>query len=164
MPTPLLEGNVDTRDQEITRLRGQVEDLENDLAISRAETKRATQSASRAVARLRQILTPLYAGLKELFGEMDASGLIDTATAAPTGSPAPADDRKVKVWEAWKNKLPGQASKLIDAMLTHGDCDVEQFVVITGCARRQTTYDAIHKLNKLGLINKNGGKYSLKEL
>ena len=33
-----------------------------------------------------------------------------------------------------------------------------------GTNRMQTVYDAVSKLNKAGIINKNGGKISLKEL
>jgi hypothetical protein len=33
-----------------------------------------------------------------------------------------------------------------------------------GTPRRQTVHDAVHKLNVAGLINKNGGRFSLKQL
>ena len=73
--------------------------------------------------------------------------------------------RSSAVWEDWKKKLGATAaSKIIDILLLHGQLDQTQIRIHLGTSRMQTVYDAVSKLNKAGIINKNGGKISLKEL
>ena len=60
-------------------------------------------------------------------------------------------------------KLGGKQAEFIQALLEHGEMSAIQLKIATRSGQ-QTVYDTIHKLNKLGLINKNGGKFSLKEL
>jgi transcription initiation factor IIE alpha subunit len=67
------------------------------------------------------------------------------------------------VWDSWKGKMSGSAAKAIDALLLHGEMTAEQLRIHLGCATR-TCYNIIGELNKAKLINKNGGRISLKEL
>ena len=48
-------------------------------------------------------------------------------------------------------------------LLLHGELNRTQLRLHLSCATRSIT-DVVYKLNQAGLINKNGGKISLKEL
>jgi predicted transcriptional regulator len=52
--------------------------------------------------------------------------------------------------------------KVIDALLAHSELNTAQLKVAAGIGSR-TVSDSIFKLNKLGLITKNGGRFSLKQ-
>lgn len=153
----LLEGNIvdepeaDDRDEEIRRLT-------SELAATRAETQRARQESARAVGALRKQLAPLYRALQAVFGEMDDVWIED----APASVAAGPDARTVAVWNSWKSRM-GSAAKIIDALLLHGEMNTQQLAIATGYHR--TTIPAmVHKLNKAGLLNKSGGRFSLKQL
>ena len=154
-----LEGNVvvvDTVDEEVGRLRREIHDLRADLALARQEAQVAKQQSARAVGELRRQLSPLYRALQAVFGEMEASGFVD----APAASASP---RVSAVWESWKSKLPGYPAKTIEALLLHTEMSTQQLAIAVGC-RKERIYEAIVKLNKAGLLNKNGGRFSLKAL
>ena len=68
-----------------------------------------------------------------------------------------------KVWKSWQEKMPGFPAKFIEVLLEHGEMTVPQLKIAAHCGSN-TVYGVISKLHGLGLINKNGGKYSLKEL
>lgn len=130
--------------------------LRQELAQARAEVTAARRENGQAIARLRAQLSPLYSALHGVFGEMDAIG--DAPDVAPL-----IDGRKKAVWESWKSKLGGSTAKVIDALLLHGEMNTQQVAIAIGLHR--TTIPAlIYKLNQAGLLNKNGGKFSLKEL
>ena len=92
--------------------------------------------------------------MKKQGGEIDGMGLSEVAADAPRSSVA---------WEQWKAKLPGLPSKAIDILLLNGELNRTQLRIQLGCATRSVT-DVIYKLNQAGLINKNGGNISLKEI
>jgi hypothetical protein len=131
----------------------------NSSTKRRKEAARANQIAQRTVAELRRQLLPLFQALRAVFGEID--------TIAPPESDqsgaAPQSDKKRAVWESWKQKLGGKPAELIDALLDHREMSAVQLRVALKC-HIQTVYDTTAKLQKLGLVNKKGGKYSLKEL
>ena len=106
------------------------------------------------VQNLRAILGPLFNGLKQIYGEMDAMG--------PAGSGV-TDPRKSAIWESWKAKLPSGESKAIDALLLHGTMTTAQLRIHVGCASR-TAQNIAAALKSKGLIVKNGAQISLKEL
>jgi DNA-binding Lrp family transcriptional regulator len=54
-------------------------------------------------------------------------------------------------------------AKAIDALLMHGALTQTQLRIHVGCAAGSIS-DLVYRLNKAGIINKNGGKISLKEL
>jgi hypothetical protein len=147
-------------------------DLRETLASLRRELAQATERADTAekeaaserrkriamekgIASLRLALSPVHEGLLMIFGEMDALGVGEPSGIAPKNSAA---------WEQWKQKLGGAAAKIIDILHVHGELDHRQLAIHIGTNRLQTVYDAVSKLNKAGIINKNGGKVSLKQL
>ena len=104
---------------------------------------------------LRKELSGLYQALRAIFGEMDAAGVAGTPSSVPPTTSA--------IWESWKEQLPGAPAKLIDALLIHGEMNAVQLRVAMHC-HINTVYETTAKMQKMGLLNKNGGKYSLKEL
>lgn len=157
----LLEGALvddDTTNPEVESLRAEVRQLRAELSRAHAETHNAQRDTARAVGSLRKQLTPLYRALQAVFGEIDNAGFDEEAS---TGTPANA--RTVAVWESWKSRLPGQPAKVIDALLLHGEMNAQQIAIAIGC-HRNSVPQLIFKLNKAGLINKNGHRFSLKTL
>lgn len=114
---------------------------------------------------LRQQLSPLYRALQAVFGELDAAGVTDSAApAAAAGVPQAGPDARVTaVWESWKSRLPPACGKIIDALLLHNELTQAQLKVAAKLGT-STVSDAVWKLNKAGLINKNGRRVSLKQL
>lgn len=100
---------------------------------------------------------PLYRGLQEVFGELDVSGITDTEPGHSSANHA--------VWDQWKVKLGANSllAKAIDSLLLHKELNRTQLRIQLGCATGSVT-NVIVALNKAGLINKNGGKISLKQL
>ncbi len=153
----LLEGDVMEQDSaELTELREEVRELRAELSRARNETAAAQREAVRAVSALRKQLSPLYRSLQAVFGELDAvAGDEEGSTGTPTRTSA--------VWESWKSKLPGNTAKIIDALLLHGEMNSQQIAINIGIHRNNVP-GLIYKLNKAGLIRKNGNNYSLKTL
>lgn len=146
----------DERDAQIADLKEENRNLRAALARANAETAQATTDAARALGALRRQLGPLYSALQMVFGELDSAGVSDA------GPSAPSNDRTKAVWDSWKGKM-GAAAKVIDALLLHGEMNTQQLAIACGVDR--TTIPAyVMKLNKAGLINKNGGRFSLKQL
>ena len=52
---------------------------------------------------------------------------------------------------------------MISALLDHGSMTAQQLRVAMQCGN-QSVYDTATRLNKLGLLAKDGSRYSLKEL
>lgn len=122
--------------EEIQELRAEIDDLEARYAKDR-----------------QQIIGWAHA-MRAIFG-----GNAETVSQQTT----PENPKVSRVWESWKQKLPGKPAEIIQALLEHGEMNVAQIRVAAHCGQ-QTVYDVTSKLYKLGLINKNGGKYSLKAL
>lgn len=167
----LIEGEVLLdANPELDRLRTKVRTLERDLDDARLEARRAREDADRALSMLRKQLSPLYRALQAVFGELDAAGVTDSTVPDPQsagpGATHGIEPRVAALWASWKQKLGGAdsaPSRVIDALLTHGEMNVAQLRV-AGKMAQQTVYDSVSKLHKLGLLNKNGGRYSLKQL
>jgi hypothetical protein len=154
LPDPMKR--VNELQREIDDLRNQLEDVQTELRRERQKSG----TMERGVARLREALTPVYSGLQMIFGEIEATGVSGGSGNSPT--PA-ADSRIAKVWESWKGRLGEGCAKIIDALLLHGEMNTQQLAIATGY-HRTTVPTYIYKLTKAGLINKNGGRFSLKEL
>lgn len=173
MAQRLLEGDVidnDGDDQEIDRLRNELARATRERDALRADNVRLRQRVNQVdgpVAQLRQTLEPLYRSLQALWGDIEVIDPQHPASGpaqAPTSAPNPQEARSSPAWESWKQRMPGAPAKLIEAMQLHKEVTVEQLVVLTQITRKQTIYDAIARMNKSGLINKNGGKFSLKQI
>lgn len=159
---PLLEGTTSkgTPDEVVT-LRRRISELETDYALLQSREERlleTNQNLQRAVAALRRVLEPQYIALQAIFGQIYL--LTDNPTGDISGGES---DPKRKVWESWKSKLGGMSAKFIDALLEHGEMSVAQLRVAMKC-RQQTVYDIASKLGRLGLLDKNNNRYSLKKL
>jgi sugar-specific transcriptional regulator TrmB len=135
--------------QELYNRNRQLEEAEEALR----REKRKTAAIEAGVQQLRTVLSPLYQALQMVFGEIEAMGISGD-------SPTP---RVSAVWESWKQKLGGQTAEAIDVLALHGEMNAEQLRIHLRCARTHV-YNVISRLNKAGIINKNGGKISLKEL
>jgi hypothetical protein len=146
----------DSRDRIIASLQEENRDLQDQVAAARRELEAQRSESSRAVAELRRQLLPLFQALRAVFGEIDA-----IAPQAANGV-YQQNDKKTAVWESWMKKLPGKRADFIQALLEHGEMTGAQLRVATHTAAGSVA-GIIHELKKLGLINKNGGKYSLKE-
>lgn len=147
---------IDSREDEITALESEVKRLRRELVIADTEIAKAKAESTRALNALRKQLSPLYRALQAVFGELDEAGIGD----APISSDE--NPRTRAVWNNWKSRM-GSAAKIIDALLLHGEMNTQQLAIATGYHR--TTIPAmIFKLNKAGLLNKNGGRFSLKQL
>lgn len=159
----------DARDDQIDALERQVAKLRGELSDTRHELTRVREDSNRALTALRQQLSPLYRALQRVFGELDDAGVADVAgpAAASQGfSPAAvsgSDAKVAAVWAAWKLKVSPACGKVIDALLEHGELNSVQIKVAARLGT-STVSDSIWKLNKLGLITKNGGRISLKAL
>jgi hypothetical protein len=164
---PLLEAHVEPED--VSELRRRVRELESEIGLARTGLKDARDEIQRlrhqsksligALARLRKDLGPFHQLLRVIFGEIDSLDIEEVdAPQAPGVS-----SREKQVWDSWKSKLGGSAAKVIDALLLHGEMNTQQVAIAVGLHR--TTIPAIiYRLNQAGLINKNGGKFSLKQL
>lgn len=135
--------------EENRRLRIQVRQLDEALRLERLKE----EAAQAGVKELRKILNPLHKALGAVFGEMDAMQLGDEVSSPKSSA----------VWDSWKSRLGGTSAKIIDALMLHGSMNQTQIAIATGLSRtNMPTY--IHKINKAGLIDKNGNEYSLKKL
>lgn len=153
------EQQHDHRDRIIESLELEVRSLKIELSDAREEAESARRQSERAVANLRRQLTPLFNALRAIFGELDAISPGDTEQSSSSQIP----DKKRTVWESWKQKLGGKKADVIGALLEHGTMTAVQLKVTTHSAAT-TVRDILLELRKLGLVDKNGGKYSLKEL
>lgn len=153
----LLEGKVDDRDETVLRLRAQLRESET----ARLTEQGRANAIEAGVRELRGALNPLYQALRHVFGEMEAMGVSGGVAAGQAASP-----RSSVVWDSWKQKLGGNsaAARIIDFLMVHGELNHTQIRIHLGTNRMQTVYDAVSKLNRAGLLNKNGDKFSLKEL
>lgn len=150
----------DSRDQMIADLERDISRLRRELAEARAETASVRSDNARAIGTLRQTLSPLFTGLKVIFGEMESIAPDSGNGQTPAAQP---DNSKLAVWRSYQQKLGGKKSEFIGAMLEHGAMTAEQIRVVTH-TRRSTVPQVIYELKKLGLVVKDGNKYSLKEL
>jgi chromosome segregation ATPase len=133
-------------ERELRVVRQSLADAERELARARAESERALSA-------LRKQLSPLYRALQAVFGELDS---IPQDEREDT-------DRASPVWEAWKSKLSPACGKVIDALLIHKELNGQQICVAAQMGKN-TMYDVITRLNKAGVLVKNGGRFSLKKL
>ena len=149
----------DDRDTIIAGLREQLRDSREEVRAAREELagcRSEATAANKGVYNLRRQLQPLYSALQQVFGEIDGMDLAEAPEAVST-------TKKSAAWESWKSRLGGATAKAIDILMLHGELNHGQLRIHLGCATRTVT-NVVTALNKYQLINKNGGKISLKEL
>lgn len=149
---PSQQGQIESLQRELYRRNQELAECREELRQERVKR----ETVERGVVALRETLNPLHNGLKMIFGEMEAMGVGSSVTTAT-------NPRIEAAWEDWKRKLGGQPAKAIDALLLHGALTQTQLRLHVGCANGSIA-GIVYQLNKAGLINKNGGKISLKEL
>jgi len=151
-------------DERIERLERENRQLRRERDDAQVEARRAREDAARALTALRRQLQPLYRALQAVFGEIDAAGLAESMPLDPGSASASASDPRVSaIWQSWKTRLGPQCGKVIDALLLQPGMNTTQLAIAVG-TRRQNIPNLIFKLNQAGLIDKNGGRFSLKEL
>lgn len=160
MPNNALVVHGTVVDDDVRADGRRVQDLEERLAkalmqVDRLKTEIEQHRRERlAVLAVQRQLEPFYRALAGIFGDFEhvsddgASGV---------------DDRVKKIWDTWKQKLPGYPAKIIDALLIQSDMNTTQLAIACGC-KTQRISEGIMKLNRAGLITKNGGRFSLKAL
>lgn len=162
---PVLED--DPQAARIRKLEAESRELHRQLDDAQVEARRAREDANRAMGMLRTQLGPLYRALQAVFGELDAAGVEErqgfTTSTGDNGSMASAPSKNSAVWAAWKERFPPAVGKVIDALLLHGEMNQGQLKIACRIGSSTVT-DCVSKLNKAGLINKNGGRVSLKAL
>lgn len=154
-PLLLEGGEVDTRDADIERLTNRVAELEDELDVARAEAKRATQQASRAMGNLRRQLTPLYQALQMVFGELDAVGGGDEAAPSQVGNPK---------WDTIKARLAPRLRETVDLLLIQKSMRRKEIAAALRMDYTNCTKNVIGVLMRQGLLIENGQGVSLKEL
>ena len=163
---PQLEWSQGTSESqaELEKLLRENHDLKRQLKDEREQSQEAIRDARkqslqavRAQAKLKQVLSPIYQAFQMIFDELE------DVEADTGGSGFVAVPQSVEKWEIWKRKLPGKPAEFIQALLEHGELNSAQLKSLTHSGT-STVPQIIYKLNSLGLINKNGGRYSLKQI
>lgn len=150
----------------IAELETQLRAMTRQRDDANRETKRAQEDANRALSMLRTQLGPLYRALQAVFGELDAAGVTEAQGVTTSGDNKLTLEPSAKnaaVWASWKERFPPAVGKMIDALLLHGEMNAAQLKIACRIGSSTVT-DGIYKLNKAGLIDKNGGKVKLKSL
>jgi hypothetical protein len=136
-------------EDEARSLRREVEDLTADK-----------QRLGRSVENLRRILGPIHNGLRALFGEIElAIGEEMPPFANPSSTPS--SDQFDPRWESYKKRFTGVPSKIIDALLIHGEMQITPLAKLIG-RHPETTRVAASKLKAAGALQNSAGMWSLK--
>jgi DNA-binding MarR family transcriptional regulator len=100
----------------------------------------------------------LHRALAAVFGELDAAEIQSEQPNSPQGT----FSRLSAKWEMLKAKLGGREAEFID-LLQHGEMSVAQLRAAAHCDIR-TAYKVIEKMKAAGLLDRHGGKFSLRDL
>jgi len=149
MPLPLLNGIVDTRDQELFTLRRQLAQLDEALRLERIKTGQVESG----VRELRHVLNPLFAALRKIYGEMDDMGLSNSPVVN-------GDDR----WNAIKARLAPRLQAAIDIFLTQGTMTSSALAAALRTSNSNCSTNVVGPLLRQGLLVRNGRELSLKAL
>lgn len=156
----MIEGDVlEPEDEVIRLLKRELAEVRRELDEGRANASHKEGQALAAVKALRKVFQPMYRTLQMVFGEIDA--VVADADGAFTDVPSAARS----VWDSWIQKLGVSTApaRLIQALLQHQALNVPQIKVAIKVGDN-TAYSAIKRLTGLGLLDKSGGRYSLKKL
>jgi len=154
------------RINELTAALAEAEHRGDQLEVELKTERRKNATTEKGVAQLRNILSPLHQALGMVFGQIESMGVGESARSAGQ-VPSTNDPRKAAVWDSWVEKLGGKdsfAGKMISALLQHGALTSKQIAIHIGTKRMQTVYETTLKVNKAGILDKNGDKFALKEL
>lgn len=158
--------DTERRIRELTQALEAADQRGDRLEVELKAERRKNASVEKGVHHLRQLLSPFHQWMGLVFGEFEAMGIGDVTEgiSQPLSS---TDPRKAAVWDSWVEKLGGKdsfAGKMIVALLQHGALTSKQIAIHIGTKRMQTVYETTLKVNKAGILDKNGDRFSLKEL
>lgn len=145
---PLLEAHLEEETEvptspEIRELKKTVSRLEREVANLK---QAAADSAQKAVeSLLRKLFSSLHQATSVLVGEAEVTS-----------------NSESDFWQSQKQKLGGKKAEVIQALQEYGEMSVPQLRMATKSGN-QTIYDVTSFLFRLGLLKKNGGRYSLKQ-
>ena len=155
LPAPDYDPNKRIDDAGVELLREELAEARRQIHKLKGELKAAQEDArqfSRAVLGLRSILNPLYKGLRQIYGEIEAFAVEqDSPFIQPNN-----------FWETQKRRFPGKPSELIDLLLERPMNTTQ--LATAGRMDPRTVTKTIYILNKAGLVEKNGGMFSLKQI
>lgn len=160
-----LEGNaqVDNRDQEIDRLTRVNRQLDEALRQVRLELAQANQdktAAVNAIRALRRVLDGPYNALRAVYGEIEILGMDEPQSSSQVPQPGSGAPTR---WTALMAKLGGNKAAFIQAIIDFGPSTSTGIMAAMGIKRKQTVYDTAFELTRLGVIEKRGENYALKE-
>lgn len=161
LPGPSSSPNYDARAEaqegehrlreEVRRWREKAEIAEDLLKVERARSNQLEQ----IILNLQDKLSPLYRGLQMVFGEMESAEVISEST------PSYQTATNSNFWDTQKRRFPGKPSEIIDALLER-PMNTSNLVATCRMDPRTVTKN-IYILNKAGLVEKNGGIFSLRQ-
>lgn len=143
-------------EEDYEALQRKVERLQDEIADAKLkiqEERNRSARTLRAQGRLRHELSPLYNALKGVMEELPS----DEEAGSPS---APQSNDK---WETQKRLFPGKPSEIIDLLLIRSNMSTKELATANRSDPRTIT-KAIFILNNAGLIEKNAGRFSLKQL
>lgn len=143
----------DRLQREVVDLRRQVRELDEEVR----ERDRRIQVLERAQATLQSALAPTFRGLQMVFGEFEKAGI----SSSTEDSPRTVGALESNFWETQKRRFPGKPSEIIDLLLERS-MNTSQ-IATAGRMDPRTVTKTIYILNKAGLVEKNGGMFSLKQ-
>jgi hypothetical protein len=146
----LLNGIVDTRDQELAQLRRQLEQFDEALRMERLKTG----AMEAGIRELRQVTKPLYMALAKIHGMIEEMGVGDSASSGPSDSK----------WDAVKSRLEPRMRGAIDMLLLQGSMGRKQIAAALKMDYSNCAKNVIGPLIRQGWIVESGGKLMLKEL
>jgi hypothetical protein len=160
MSQSLLEGEV--RQDDAVRLKREIAGLEQELEEVKAERdqlKQASADSIQAIRALRKLLDPFHTVLRMIYGEISRIDVGQIGVESNGNNSASVLSPK---WQMLKTKLGGRQAEFID-LLQHGPMTAAQLRAAAHCDIR-TAYSVIERMKAGGLLDKNGGKFSLKDL
>lgn len=117
------------------------------------------------LAQLHQRVEGLEALIQAIRAEVDPWARFRRGGSGPAAeASSPSSVGGNPKWEMWKRRFPGRVSEVIDLLLVQGSMNQSQLCAVLKCDSRTLSAKMIYPLNKAGLLNKNGGMFSLKEL
>lgn len=140
---PQLSGHILSEAEADTLAK--IKELESQLSAVRKEVRRAIEE----IAHLRSAIGPFFSAMRSLFSGTPESTPVQNVSG-PDG-----------VWQIWKQRLGGKYADLIE-VLQLGPKTATQLKNATG-GRQSTVFAHLKKLQDMGIVINNGGKYSLKQ-
>jgi hypothetical protein len=157
MTQPLLPGPQ----EDPVRLRREITGLEQELQKAKEEAvaaKLGARDAVQAIRALREILEPFHTAIRMIYGEISRVEVGEVGTESMRSGSLGLSPK----WEMMKQKLGHREAQIIDA-LQHGGMTAKQLTPVLHWDIK-TVYAFTKKMKDAGLLENDGGKFSLREL